>query len=100
MHRTVLTLFLMLAVYGLSPMAQTPSTNPAQEVHADLNRLMRGVLYPAAHKHLRGLAGDRERVAGARRVRQLVVDPGATLLQRRARSDEGPGLGDVRARGS
>ena len=39
----------MLAVIGLSLMAQTPSTNPAQEVHADLNRLMRGVLYPAAN---------------------------------------------------
>src|ERR1700694_1892548 len=49
MHRTVLILSLMLAVYGLSLMAQTPSTNSAQEVHADLNRLMRGVLYPAAN---------------------------------------------------
>ena len=39
----------MLAVYGLSLMAQTPSTNSAQEVHADLNQLMRGVLYPAAN---------------------------------------------------
>jgi hypothetical protein len=39
----------MLAVYGLSLMAQTPSTNAAQEVHADLNQLMRGVLYPAAN---------------------------------------------------
>ena len=49
MHRTVLILSFMLAVYGLSLMAQTPSTNSAQEVHADLNRLMRGVLYPAAN---------------------------------------------------
>ena len=47
MHRTVL--ILMLAVYGLSLMAQTPSTNAAQEVRADLNQLMRGVLYPAAN---------------------------------------------------
>jgi hypothetical protein len=39
----------MLAAYGLSLIAQTPSTNSAQEVHADLNRLMRGVLYPAAN---------------------------------------------------
>jgi cytochrome c553 len=39
----------MLAAYGLSLTAQTPSTNPPQEVHADLNRLMRGVLYPAAN---------------------------------------------------
>ena len=49
MQRTVLTLSLMLAVYGLSLMAQTPSTNAAQEVRADLNQLMRGVLYPAAN---------------------------------------------------
>ena len=49
MHRTVLTLSLMLALYGLSLMAQTPSTNATQEVHADLNHLMRGVLYPAAN---------------------------------------------------
>jgi hypothetical protein len=49
MHRTVLIPSLMLAVYGLSLMAQTPSTNAAQEVYADLNRLMRGVLYPAAN---------------------------------------------------
>jgi hypothetical protein len=39
----------MLAFYGLSLMAQTPSPNAAQEVHADLNQLMRGVLYPAAN---------------------------------------------------
>jgi hypothetical protein len=44
MHRTVRILFLMLTVYGLSLMAQTPSTNPGQEVYADLNRLMRGIL--------------------------------------------------------
>src|ERR1700681_5109428 len=49
MPRTVLTLSLMLALYGLSLMAQTPSTNATQEVHADLNHLMRGVLYPAAN---------------------------------------------------
>jgi hypothetical protein len=30
-------------------MAQTPSTNSAQQVQADLNQLMRGVLYPAAN---------------------------------------------------
>ncbi len=49
MHRTVLTLSFMLAVCGLSLMAQTPPTSAAQEVHADLNQLMRGVLYPAAN---------------------------------------------------
>jgi hypothetical protein len=30
-------------------MAQTPSTNAPQQVFADLNQLMRGVLYPAAN---------------------------------------------------
>ena len=49
MRRTVLTLSLMLAMYGLSLVAQTPSPNAAQEVRADLNQLMRGVLYPAAN---------------------------------------------------
>src|SRR5580765_2446941 len=49
MHRTVLTLSLMLAAYGLSLMAQTPPTTAAQEVKANLNQLMRGVLYPAAN---------------------------------------------------
>jgi len=44
----VLTLSLVLA-YGLSPMAQTSSTNAPQQVFADLNQLMRGVLYPAAN---------------------------------------------------
>jgi hypothetical protein len=39
----------MLAVSGLSLTAQTPPANAAQEVHADLNQLMRGVLYPAAN---------------------------------------------------
>src|SRR5438132_2036969 len=48
MPRTVLTLS-MLALFGLSLMAQTPSTSAAQEVRADLNQLMRGVLYPAAN---------------------------------------------------
>ena len=49
MYRTVLTLSLVLAACGLSLMAQTPSTNTGQQVHADLNQLMRGVLYPAAN---------------------------------------------------
>jgi hypothetical protein len=49
MRKTVLTLSLMLAVCGLSLMGQTPSTSAAQQVHADLNQLMRGVLYPAAN---------------------------------------------------
>ena len=49
MHRTVLTLSLLVAVCGMSLMAQTPPTNVPQQVHADLNQLMRGVLYPAAN---------------------------------------------------
>jgi hypothetical protein len=49
MHRTVLTLSLLLATCGLSLIAQAPSTNAPQQVHADLNQLMRGVLYPAAN---------------------------------------------------
>jgi hypothetical protein len=49
MHRTVLTISSLLAVCGLSLIAQTSSTNAPQQVHADLNQLMRGVLYPAAN---------------------------------------------------
>src|SRR5260221_8976412 len=48
-HRAILTLSFMVAVCGLSLTAQTPATPAAQEVHADLNQLMRGVLYPAAN---------------------------------------------------
>ena len=51
MHRTV-TLALMLAacgLCGLSLAAQTPPANADQQVHADLNQLMRGALYPAAN---------------------------------------------------
>src|SRR5258708_1497677 len=49
MRKTVLTLSLMLAMCGLSLVAQTVPTNTTQEVHANLNQLMRGVLYPAAN---------------------------------------------------
>ena len=51
MHRTV-ALSLLLAVCGLcglSLVAQTPPSNADQQVHADLNQLMRGALYPAAN---------------------------------------------------
>ena len=44
-----MALSLVIAVCGLSLIAQTPPTNAAQQVHADLNQLMRGVLYPAAN---------------------------------------------------
>ena len=49
MRKTALALFLVLAAYGLSVMAQAPSTEAAPPVYADLNQLMRGVLYPAAN---------------------------------------------------
>ena len=58
MHRTVLTLSLLLAACGLSLIAQTQSTNTVQQVHADLNRLMRGVLYPAANVVFSAQADD------------------------------------------
>jgi len=45
----VLTLSLILMSCGLSLMAQTPSMDLAPQVHANLNQLMRGVLYPAAN---------------------------------------------------
>jgi hypothetical protein len=49
MPRTVCTLFAVLAAWGISLLAQAPSTGAALQVHADLNQLMRGVLYPAAN---------------------------------------------------
>ena len=49
MRRTELTLFVMLAVWGMSVLAQEPSASAPQQVHATLNQLMRGVLYPAAN---------------------------------------------------
>jgi len=48
MYRTALTLSLVVAACGWPLMAQTPS-DAAPPVHADLNQLMRGVLYPAAN---------------------------------------------------
>jgi hypothetical protein len=50
MYRNALAFSLALAAFGLPLIAQTPPpTNTAQQVHADLNQLMRGVLYPAAN---------------------------------------------------
>ena len=46
MRRTVLTLPVMLAALVLGLPAQTPAT---MQVQTDLNRLMRGVLYPASN---------------------------------------------------
>src|SRR5688572_18331468 len=48
MLRTALALFLVLPACGLSLTAQTPSAD-AVPPPADLNQLMRGVLYPAAN---------------------------------------------------
>jgi len=39
----------MLAVPGLSLTAQTPATTATPNAYANLNQLMRGVLYPAAN---------------------------------------------------
>lgn len=49
MRRTLLTLSLLLAACGLSLLAQTPAPTATTQVYADLNQLMRGVLYPAAN---------------------------------------------------
>ena len=49
MRRIGLTLFVMLSVCGLSVPAQEPSASATPQVHANLNQLMRGVLYPAAN---------------------------------------------------
>src|SRR5215471_7743063 len=49
MRTTLLALSLVLAASELSLTAQTPATTATQEVHANLNQLMRGVLYPAAN---------------------------------------------------
>ena len=48
MLRTVLT-FLLAAAIWLSLTAQTPPPAATQEVHATLNQLMQGVVYPAAN---------------------------------------------------
>lgn len=40
---------LILALCGLSLTAQTPSTPAPQQIYANMNQLMRGVLYPAAN---------------------------------------------------
>jgi len=49
MLRTVLTLFVLFPACGLLLTAQTPSADATPQVHADLNQLMRGVLYPAVN---------------------------------------------------
>ena len=49
MRRIGLTLFVMLSVFALPVPAQEPPASAAPQVHANLNQLMRGVLYPAAN---------------------------------------------------
>jgi hypothetical protein len=49
MRTKVLSFSLALAACGLSLGAQTPSTSAPQQLHANMNQLMRGVLYPAAN---------------------------------------------------
>src|SRR5215204_2025459 len=49
MQRTASALMLILAACGFSLTAQTPAPNAAQHAPANLNQLMRGVLYPAAN---------------------------------------------------
>ena len=49
MQRTGLALSFLLAASSLSLMAQTAAPDAPPQVHADMNRLMRGVLYPAAN---------------------------------------------------
>lgn len=44
-----MTLFVVLAACDMSMLAQGPSESAAQQVSANLNQLMRGVLYPAAN---------------------------------------------------
>jgi hypothetical protein len=49
MHRTGLALSITLVMSALPSMAQAPATTVDQQVHANLNQLMRGALYPAAN---------------------------------------------------
>jgi hypothetical protein len=49
MRKTVLSVLFVVAASVLALHAQAPQTSASQEVHANLNQLMRGVLYPAAN---------------------------------------------------
>jgi hypothetical protein len=109
---------LVAAACGWSLVAQTPSTE-ALPVPADLNQLMRGAFYPAANVVFSAQLdnpGDVKFVPGrdpnmstdpltstfggwvaVENAALTLADPGTTLRQRRARADEGSGLGGVRA---
>ena len=54
----MLTLSLVLAACGLSLIAQTSPTNASAQVYANMNQLMRGVLYPAANVVFSAQADD------------------------------------------
>ena len=54
----VSALSLMLTACVLSLIAQAPATDAPQQVHANLNQLMRGVLYPAANVVFSAQADD------------------------------------------
>jgi hypothetical protein len=49
MRTTVIALLFLATMCGPALTAQTPPPNAAAIVHANLNQLMRGVLYPAAN---------------------------------------------------
>ena len=61
-HTIASTLFVVLAGSWMSVLAQEPSATEAQQVHANLNQLMRGVLYPAANVVFFAQADDPEDV--------------------------------------
>jgi len=76
MHRTVI-LALILAACGLPLLAQTPSANGDQQLHADMNQLMRGVLYPTANVVFSAQADDPEalKAAAAGKDPSMSTDP-------------------------
>ena len=89
MRRTLLNLFLLFAACGMSLTAQTqtppPATAPppaaaapgagAPQVHADLNQLMRGVLYPAANVVFAAQADDPVELAKSNNDPSMATDP-------------------------
>jgi hypothetical protein len=63
-------------LYGLSLVAQTPPANDDQQVHADLNQLMRGALYPAANVVFASQVDDPEALKNAgNREPSMSTDP-------------------------
>ena len=66
-RRPLLNVVLVLAACGMSLSAQAPPApaNAAQQIHADMNQLMRGVLYPAANVVFFAQADDPEEASKA-----------------------------------